>query len=262
ALVLLAKLPIKRTMRAGDRLVIGPLTERVPEVGDSELLTTRLDQRGELDDLAGWRFVQVDASRPLHRAVKRPLARAVGLAAARLIAVDEEGTLRPAPDQPTVWDLSATPGDGDADVEAVVELARWVGQDLSENRLNVARHVAAQRIQDPLQGGPAQPLLDAAKIAYRLAVHADVLESLERQQKLEEAFRDLDDKAAEMRASIDNTLDASVTKALAGALAITIAALTSAKVRDWPATIAASVLAGYLAVNAVGLARWRRDDAD
>jgi hypothetical protein len=87
-------------------------------------------------------------------------------------------------------------------------------------------------------------------------------ESLERQQKLEELFRDLDDKAAEMRSSIDDTLDGSVTKALAGALAITIAALTSAKVRDWPATFAAVVLMGYLLTSARQLKRWRQDDAD
>jgi hypothetical protein len=263
ALVLLAELPAKTTMRARERMTIGSLVERAPAVSDSELLTTRLEERGERKYLPAWRLIHVEADPSVPVTISRPLARAIGMTAAKLIAEVQDGeNLRPSADEATEWSLPRTPGDGEADVDAIVQLARWVGADLSESRLGIARDLAARRLPDPLHGGAAEPLLDAARIAHRLAVHGDVIEALERQQRLEELFRELDDKAAAMRSSINETLDASVTKALAGALAVTIAALTSAKVRDWPATVAAFVLAGYLAINAIGLASWRREDAD
>jgi hypothetical protein len=263
ALVLLADWPVPKAVSAGSRLRIGSLAERPAGASDNALLTRRLDERKESANLPSWRLLEVDAQPGVVPAdLQRLLKQAVGITAASLIAVREDGVFRPAADQETQWKLPSTPGTEDADVDAIVGLARWVGADLSEIRFTVARDLAGRRIPDPLQGSPAEPLLDAARIAYRLSVRTDVIESLERQQQLEESFRDLDDRAAAMRASIDDTVDGTVTKALAGALAIAIAALTSAKVRDWPATIAAFVLAGYLGATAIGLARWRRDDAD
>lgn len=262
ALALLARWPSPQPARAGEWLTVGGLGERADRAKDDDLLLARLAERKEESKLPSWRLLRADTHSDLPAELRRPLNRAIGIIAAKLIAVYEDGTLHPDPDQATVWALPDSPGDAESDVDAIVELARWVGADLSESRFTVARDIAARRIPDPLHGGPPEPPLDAARIAYRLAVHADVVESLERQQKLEESFRDLDDKAAEMRASIDDTLDGTVTKTLAGALAIAIAALASAEVRDWPATIAAFVLAGYIGINAVALARWQREDAD
>jgi hypothetical protein len=62
-----------------------------------------------------------------------------------------------------------------------------------------------------------------------------------------------------MRGKLADALDSALTKALAGALTITIASLTSAKVRDWPATIAGIVLAGYLVISAVNVWHLRED---
>lgn len=263
ALALLADWPESGPATAGDSLTVGSLSARPrTEAKDPELLVPRLAERREEERLQLWRLLRVDTHSDLPDRLREPLNRAVGLAAARLIAVEEGGKLRPASDRTEVWVLPPTPGRGPSDVDAIVELARWVGADLSEIRFAVAGEIAARLIGDPLDGGPAGPPRDAARIAYRRAVHDDVAESLARQQKLEESFRALDDQAAAMRASTDETVDGTVAKSLAGALAIAIAALTSSAVRDWPATIAAFVLAGYLGVSALTLASWRRNDAD
>lgn len=262
ALALLADWP-ESPATAGDSLTVGSLSERPrAEAKDPELLVPRLAERHEEKRLHLWRLLRVDTDSDLPDQLRQPMNRAVGLAAALLIATEEDGKLRPASDRTEVWTVPPTPGRGPSDVAAVVELARWVVKDLSEIRFVVAGEIAARLIKDPLDAGPAGPPQDAARIAYHRAVHNEVTESLERQQKLEEAFRSLDDQAAAMRASTDETVDGTVAKSLAGALAIAIAALTSSAVRNWPATIAAFVLAGYLGVSAVTLANWRRNDAD
>jgi uncharacterized membrane protein len=135
------------------------------------------------------------------------------------------------------------------DFGALVALVRWLADDLSEARLAVARDLAAERIKD-LTRPPDPTIMEAARLAYTLHVERDVRESLDHQRVLEEAFRDLDDRVAEMRAKLAEGLDSALTKAIAGALTITIASLTSAKVRDWPATIAGIVLAAYLFLTA------------
>jgi hypothetical protein len=263
ALVLLADWAGGRSVAAGDSLAVGSLSERPgAEAKDQELLGPRLAERREGERLQLWRLLRVDTHSDLPDELRRPLNRAVGLTAAMLIAAEEDGMLRPASDRPEAWALPRAPGRGGSDVDAIVELARWVGEDLSEIRFAIAGDIAARMIHDPLDGGPAAPPRDAARIAYHRAVHANVVESLERQQKLEESFRALDDQAAAMRASTDETVDGTVAKSLAGALAIAIAALTSSEVRNWPATIAGLILAGYLALSALTLASWRRNDAD
>jgi hypothetical protein len=262
ALVLVAGDAIKLPADAGERFTIGGLATRAPSPSDRASLRARLEEHKKPGDLPQWRMVDVEPGQSVRLEVRRPLARAAGVVASRLIAEETAGEVRPSREHDTVWELPAVPGDAASDVAAVLALARWVASDLTLTRMSVAQDVAARRLKDPLQGGVPKQLVDAAVIAHKLLVQKNVIESLERQQKLEESFRDLDEKAAEMRSSIESTLDASVTKALAGALAITIAALTSAKVRDWPATIAAFVLAGYLLISAAQLSSWREEDAD
>jgi hypothetical protein len=259
ALVLLADWSGEE-VAVGRRLTVGSLVARAPRVEDSEELEKRIEEE---EKRRPWRLLDVDLRVGLPAELDVPLARAAGITAAHLIAERSvDGTFYPDAERGTTWKLPVAPGRGPADVEAIVRLARWLGEYLVEDRFAVARSVAARMIDDPLAGGPADPPYEAAVIAYRRTVDEHVVESLERQQRLEESFRQLDDEAAAMRASIDETVDGTVTKALAGALAITIAALTSKEVRDWPATIAALVLAGYLWVNAAMLVQWRRRDAD
>lgn len=241
-------------------LAIGDL-DHVPSAGvdDDDVLVARLEGRSEHDRLPDWRLIGADLS-AAPAALAEPLRQAAGLTAARLLAeVQDADEVRPSATQPTRWKLAATPGEADGEFTALIGLVRWVGEDLSEARLQVARELAAERIKDPAHQQDERSVLEAAKLAYRLHVRQDVLQSLERQQTLEDAFRDLDDRAAEMRAKLGDALDDALTKGMAGALTIAIASLASAKVRDWPATIAGVVLACYLFIAAANVALLRRD---
>jgi hypothetical protein len=259
-LVLLADWGTLPAVGRGERLTIGAPDCRPPAAVDDDVLVTRLASRGESALLPAWRLLAV-APQPQPTEIRTPMQRAIGLTAARLLAaVGDPGHLRPSATQPTEWTLATTPGEADGDFTALVELVRWVGADLSEARLEVARDLAARRIDDPAHEGAAEAIRRAAQLAYTLHVESDVRESLAHQQELEEAFRALDDSVAEMRGKIADALDGALTKALAGALTITIASLASARVRDWPATIAGIVLAGYLVINALNL-RHLRDDS-
>ncbi len=258
ALVLLEKWPLPPVGGAA-RLAIGDLDLRPPGTADDDVLVNRLANRGESALLPRWRLLDVD-TQPVPLALREPLQRAIGLTAVGLLAeVAEAGHVRPSATEATEWAVPATPGEADGDFAAVIALVRWIGQDLSEARLEVARNLAATRIDDPAEDQASDAILRAARLAFRLHIKQDVRESLEHQQKLEEAFRDLDDRVAEMRAKLANALDGALTKAIAGALTITIASLTSAKVRDWPATIAGVVLAGYLILSAVNICHLCRD---
>lgn len=241
------------------RLVTGSLEHRPPRHVEEGALAERLAGRGETDLLPSWRLLDVDPlAQP--RAIREPLQRARGLIAARLLAEVAEGDrLRPSAVQATEWTLPATPGGADGEFTALIALVRWVGDDLGEARFEVARDLAARRIEDPAHTLAGDPIVRAARLAYRLNVQRDVRASLDHQQRLEEAFRALDDRVAEMRAKLADGVDSALTKAIAGGLAITIAALTSAAVRDWPATIASWVLTLYLALAAVGVWHLRGD---
>ena len=243
----------------GERLAIGGLGYKPSDTADDDLLVKRLATRGECHLLPRWRLLDVE-SPPQPAVIHEPLRGAVGLTAARLLAaVWELGHVRPSATEPTEWTLALTPGGTNGDFLALVALVRWVGEDLGEARVEVARDLAARRLEDPVHNAARDPILQAAKLAYRLLVERDVRESLDHQQVLEEAFRDLDDRVAEMHATLADALDSGLTKAIAGALTITIASLTSAKVRDWPATIAGIVLAGYLAISAMNIWHLRGD---
>lgn len=258
-LVLLADWGSVPAVGQGARVTIGGLDCRPPAAVDDDVLVKRLAGRGESTLLPAWRLLGVDP-RPQPQAIRTPMQRAIGLTAARLLAaVSDGGRLRPSATQSTEWTLPATPGAADGEFTALVELVRWIGEDLSEARLEVARDLAARRIEDPAHDDAAAAIRSAAQLAYELHVESDVRESLAHQQELEEAFRALDDSVAEMRAKLADALDSALTKALAGALTITIASLASAKVRGWPATIAGIVLAIYLAISANSLRHLRND---
>jgi hypothetical protein len=257
-LVLLADWGSMPAIGQSGRLAIGGLDYRPAVAVDDGVLVERLARRGESALLPAWRLLEVDP-RPQPQAIRAPMQGAIGLTAARLLAaVDDGGRLRPSAAQPTEWTLAATPGAADGDFTALVELARWIGQDLSEARLEVARDLAARRIEDPAHDDDAA-IRSAAQLAYELHVESDVRESLAYQRELEEAFRALDDSVAEMRAKLADALDGALTKALAGALTITIASLASPRVRGWPATIAGIVLAVYLVISANNLRHLRND---
>jgi hypothetical protein len=259
-LVLLADWGSVPPIGQSGRLAIGGLDCRPAAAVDDGVLVERLARRGESALLPAWRLLEVDPG-PQPQAIGTPMQGAIGLTAARLLAaVGDGGRLRPSASQPTEWTLAATPGAAEGDFTALVELVRWIGQDLSEARLEVARDLAARRIEDPAHDDDAEAIRSAAQLAYELHVERDVRESLAYQRELEEAFRALDDSVAEMRAKLADALDSALTKALAGALTITIASLASAKVRGWPATIAGLVLAGYLVLSAINL-RHLRDDS-
>jgi hypothetical protein len=259
-LVLLADWGSVPAVGQSTRLAIGGLDCRPAPAVDDDVLAKRLASRGESALLPAWRLLDVDP-RPEPQAIRAPMQAAIGLTAARLLsAVVEGGRLRPSATQPTEWTLAATPGAADGDFAALVALVRWVGQDLGEARLEVARDLAARRIGDPAHDDDAEAIRSAAQLAFELHVESDVRESLAYQRELEEAFRALDDSVAEMRAKLADALDGALTKALAGALTITIASLASAKVRGWPATIAGIGLAVYLALSAYNL-RHLRDDS-
>jgi hypothetical protein len=212
--------------------------------------------------LPRWRAIDVDAD-AVPGAVHGPLARIVAVTAARLVAESEvRGRLRPSDDEARLWaPIPDPPGSEPVDAGAVVMLARWLADDLSQARIDVARHVAAVSLEDPLHGGDGGELVETARVSYHLVVHRHVLASLDHQQKLEESFHALDEKAQEMRFKLGDTLDATLTKVLGAALAIAISALASPQVRDLPATLASIALAGYLVWSAVSLSRWFAKDA-
>jgi hypothetical protein len=224
-------------------------------------LQETLRQRRETADLAGWRMVRTDTD-DLPSVAREPLHQAMGLMAARLIAETRtDAVLRPSATHERTWMPAATPGETRGDYAAMRAVGRWVSVDLGETRFAVAREVCADRIEDPAAiGVDAAPIEEALKLAYTLVVRKNVRESLDRQKDLERTFLDLDEDVRRQRSELNDALDGALTKAIGGALAVTIAALTSAKVRGWPATYASLVLAAYLMI-AMFSVRGIREDA-
>jgi hypothetical protein len=250
-------------IECGPRLALGDLGTRAKPPIDPPTLTARLADRDDVLPLPYWRAIEIEPA-DLPDRLRVPLERLVAITAIALIAEEEEpGRLRPSARETTIWEaLPATVGSTVVQADAIVQLARWVGDELSQARLDAARHVAATAIPDPLSNPDGERIVEIARTTYHLIVHRDALASLDHQQKLEEAFHELDAKAEELRSKLIESLDATVTKVLAAALAIAIAALASPKVRNLPATIAAVVLALYLAFSGWSLATWYREDAE
>lgn len=248
---------------AGPRLTIGNLDTRVQAPDEPPALSLRIAERRDVPPLPHWRALDIELT-ALPDDLRGPLTRLVGIAATGLIVEeDEPGPLRPSVLETTIWPrLPSTVGSAPVEADAIIALARWVAEELTQARLDAARHVAATSIPDPLATGDPERIVEVAQMTYHLLVHRDALASLDHQQKLEEAFHELDAKADELRVKLGESVEAAVTKALAAALAIAIAALASPKVRNLPATIAAAVLALYLAGSGWALLGWYRRDAE
>lgn len=188
------------------------------------------------------------------------LARAVGWSAALLIAEEHEGDqLRPDRNSTTTWNLPGTGPDG---VPAVVSLARWVSQELSITRLQIARTIAAVRLVDPFAGHD-QSVLEAADIAYRQTVDSLVQAALLTQLELERSFRSMDAEFTTVRAHLVETLDQTLLRGAAGLVAIGAAAAASKQKSPSFILFGSLLVAAYVLFTAtVQLAMAKRDLKD
>lgn len=201
------------------------------------------------------RAIEVDADEAPGELSPR-LSALIGEAAGWLLAEErtEEG-LRPDRLSTTRWPNPAasirtsTP----VRVAAVVALARWVIAEPNASRLSVARHVAASRIPDALNGAPPGTTVELADISYAQIVDETVRKGLDAQAELERSFRSFDSDLSSMQTSIEDSVDDAVTKGLGGALAITVGALTIPAVRGWPTAVASLFVAAYVGF----VAYWR-----
>jgi hypothetical protein len=234
------------------RLVLVSPTADPQAVGDRSLLVERLEKAGRTDELPLWRAVDVDVPQDAPAKVAHAVGIAAAWAAARVIAgPPENGVLRPSLAAATEW----TKGQRDAaDAEpsaAIVGLARWLLPSFDETGLEVARAIASEKLPNPFTAHPAEPVVHAARIAYQVAIRNDVREALSQQNELEKSYLEADAEMTKLRESIASSVDQVVIRALTGALAVAIAALTAKQVRGWPVFIAGCVLALYLLVSAV-----------
>lgn len=192
--------------------------------------------------------------------LKRGVAGMASAAAAWLLAEERDGReLRPSRAGATRWSIPADPRAGHTGIP-VVDLARWVTKDSNATRLAVARHVAAERIPDPLDDTVASPVVSVAEIAYQSAVSAHVQSALRTQLDLERSFQDVDGKVSDVRDGIRNAVDQAVVRALTASLAIAVASLTVSTVRGWPTVLAAAAIAAYLLFTAWWILRTMETD--
>jgi hypothetical protein len=244
------------------RLVVAKPAARPPAVPDPPDLAERLAKSGHTDDLVSWRAAHVDVPATLDEEDARRIELVVAWAGARSLAeVEQEAgkVLRPARASATQWSLDEIHEADATPSEALITLARWTAESFDETGLEVARAIAAEKVESPFTAHPAAPVEGSAKIAYQVAISNEVRESLARQNELEKSYLEADAEMARTREAMAAAVDQVVTRALTGALAVAIAALTAKVVRGWPVTIAGGVLAAYLVGNAVYLARpvWR-----
>jgi hypothetical protein len=239
------------------RLVIAAPDARPAAVPDDTQLVGRLEASHRTDDLPLWRTVSIDVDVAAPAADRVRLAVAWAAAVA-LAEVRDDSMLRPSRVDDRSWDLDEFPAATEAS-DGLVQLARWVAADFGETRLTVARAIAAKKVGSPFEAVPAAPVLEAAEIAYRVAIHEEVREALTQQRELETAFLELDSEVTKLRESLSSSVDQVVTRALTAALAVTIAALTARQVRGWPVTAAGAAVMVYLWTSAsyVGLSVWR-----
>lgn len=232
----------------GKRLRVGSLDDAWEQcVGDDTVLRTRLLATGREAELPAWRAIELEGG-GAPDALRRRVAAVAALTAARLV-----GPAAPA------WTPPAKPGSGTEGGQAVLALARWVAADYGEGRLQVARSVALAEVADPLAIGGADAVEARSTIAFSILVDEEVREALAVRARFESAYRDLDDKVAQLRADVAQQADQVIVRALTGTLGVAIAALASGSVRGWPATIAAFVLAGYVLANAAIMRSLARD---
>jgi hypothetical protein len=163
---------------------------------------------------------------------------------------DPPWEVRPQLEDARTWRLDEHPQALEAEAgETIRSLARWVAGGGTELHLSVARVVAAKEIRCPFDNTPSTGPIAAARLAFSIAIDDTVREQLAQQERFERTFLEIDESVAEVRASISSAVDDVVTRALAAALTISIAALASPKVRGLPAAIAAVVILIYLFAN-------------
>ena len=228
---------------ATGRLVFAAPGERPAAIPEDSVLAGRLPAAEREEDLPYWRAAQVDVDHA-DAAVAEPVQLVVAWAAAVAPADDrDDDVLRPARTEPTEWSAAQRDAPGATPSAAIVALARWVAADYGETRLQVARAIAAQKLPDPFTAVAADHVIRSADLAYEFAIDMAVGESMRQQRELEKSYLEAETDLAKLRESIAAQADQVVTRALTGALAVAIAALTAKQVRGWPVTIAGGVLA-------------------
>ena len=259
AIVSVADGPAKFDARA--RLVIAAPGAAPPAVPSDPALTARLPEAGHEAALKRWHASLVRVT-GVPAADARRIELTVAWAAATAVAeVREDGILRPSRTETREWRAEQRDANGAVASEAILDLAEWVAADYGETRLNVARFVAAEKIENPFAARPAADVRAAADVAYQVAISADVRVAMEKQRELEKSYLEAEKDLAALRESITEQADQVVIRTLTAALAVAIAALTAREVRGWPVTIAAAVLAIYLGIVAWYTFGPVRDDA-
>lgn len=238
----------------GERLIVGdfnaraeapPPDERWPEPADPWLV----------------RAIDIDPEPLPEGDLQTELAGLPAAASAWLLAEEHrDGLMRPSRAGATSWTVPSTPTTTLKKATAVVALARWVAKDPNATRLAVARQVAAERLPEPLNGGPSTPTLSAAEIAYQSAVSAHVQAALRTQLELERSYQELDSKLSDVRDALGGAVDQSIVRALTASLGITVAALTVSEARGWPTVAAAAAVAAYVLFTAWWTLRTMRSD--
>ncbi len=231
---------------SGARLAFAPPAARPRGIAEDPVLEDRLPAGDRAKALPRWRAAQVDVEL-IDQAAASAIRLVVGWAAAQALAeVHENGALRPARTAATEWSEAQRDAPGAEASAAVASLARWVAADYGETRLRVARAVAAEKLPNPFAVVAAEPVVASADMSYAMAIDETVSQSMQTQRDLERSYLDVEADFAKLRESIAAQADQVVTRALTGALAVAIAALTAKQVRGWPVTIAGGVLALYV----------------
>lgn len=166
-------------------------------------------------------------------------------AAACLLAAGT-GSAAATTEVPIVWHIPDHPVSTPSGVGAVLALVRWTAREPTHTRLRVAQFIAYERVRNPLDCAMVDAMSDAAEIAYQLAVHREVRDSLSRQADLEQTFLQVDSDIAVLREKLRETIESTVTRVLTAGVAIAVAVLTTPEVRGWPAVVAGGGVLAYL----------------
>jgi hypothetical protein len=171
---------------------------------------------------------------------------AVAAAAQAIAWKQDEELFQPAQHRVTTWRIGPNPRADEAGAAALLGLFDWVTVEANITRLEIVQTVSADQILDPLSGPPIRRLLEAAELAYQLAIDARVGVALAAQQALESSFREIDERLTDLIGSIVTKVDGVVVRAVLAAFAILLAALASKEARGWPSIAGLIVVASYL----------------
>lgn len=248
--------------------LVRPANDPSPALDDTDL-AAGLHRLGRGEELPLWRAALLEPGPGLSPAARGRLLGMATAAAAwvladerrREVGADAE-VLRPRRDRARAYAVADRPAELDDRAGAALRaLAVWTADELSAARISVAQRIAAAEIARLDDETPAPAVVEAADIAYRVAIDRRVEESLAQQAVFERTFVDLDASVAEIRRDVSAMIDQVVTRTLTGASAFTIAALASPRFRGGAALIAAVLIALFVTANVVLLWRSTRPEA-